>query len=170
MKLAVRLKVSPIMEQLPLSATTVVQLLLQFHVEERSGDELKIYEVEGSKQEAFRLKVKLYRQAILLMLLEEKSRTSEIFDRIRFAYEYKMFAVRGPFDFVVKRAFTEAIEQMQRLLNRPSSEGPFAWSVDWFRSIECTAPDPVAALSFAEYWKKEYAEFERGVEEYGSVE
>ena len=148
------------------SNRTIVVMLYQVLVTDRPDDELlKTISLPENFLPAFREKVKLYREAMIRVVLRSKCKKETAFDHVLAHYDQLLFEWVLPRNDIAKEnAFNAALKDIERLMNPPADEGPFAWGIDWFYQMSPHIMDPVSALSFAQAWKQEYAAFEKEIE------
>jgi hypothetical protein len=111
--------------------------------------------------------MRLYREAMVLKLLYERSRTDPDYVPILHAYEGIILpGPQTPKGTAKLRALKQAMGDLHRLA---FDAEPLTWGKEWMRSIGILAPNPIDAALFANSWKIMYVKVATTVHQLRSV-
>ncbi len=141
------------------SPDIVATSLYEVLVVERAEDDLPArFEVPTAVVPLFRARVKLYREAIILMSLLSESQTNQQFKAVLVAYErLVMGSVPSPAALQKMNELKAAMADLNRLLNPEGLPKEFTWSMKWFHEIGHGEHNPVRLSLFATLWMGEFA-------------
>lgn len=140
------------------SPETVAVSLYEVLVVERAEDDLpEQFEVPAVIVPLFRERVKLYREAIILMSLISESQTKQLFKDVLIAYEMLvMGSIPSPAALQKMNELKAAMADLNRLLNPERLPKEFTWGMKWFHEIGHDEVNPVRLSLFATLWMGEF--------------
>jgi len=141
------------------SPNIVATSLYQVIVVERAEDDLpEQFEVPAAVIPLFRARVKLYREAIILMSLISESQTKQRFKDVLIEYEMLvMGSVPSPTALQKMNELKAAMADLNRLINGEGRPKEFIWGMKWFQEIGHNEVNPVRLSLFATVWMGEFA-------------
>jgi len=106
----------------------------------------------------FRAKVKLYREAMILMQLGSESESQTKFKEVLVAYERLIFdSVPSPRSLEKLNALKKAMSNLDRLLHPEGQSQEFTWAREWLREVGHEEYNPARLTLFSIHWMNAYA-------------
>ncbi len=152
---------------MPDTPETIAKSLHEVVVEERSEDDLPqqfgIPEVAISE---FRAKVRLYREAIILMLLLSESESQAKFKEVLVAYEKMIFgSIPSPMSLQKLNAVKSAMSNLNAFLNPEGKPKEFTWAREWLHEVGHDVFNPVTLSLFAVHWMDEFVSVGKSIKD-----
>lgn len=141
-------------EHQPIASDELAQNLYEEFVKEDGDEDASQFEIPGSILPAFRAKMTLYREAVILMVLILQSKKDRVFQGVLSAYEEIIF---GPAPTVAALEHLEAVKRAMGDLDKLfRAQTELTWSSDWLKDIGHTDHNPARTLQFAVFWMTQY--------------
>lgn len=136
--------------------TVIAKLLHETLVMERSSDPLvERFKIPEPLIAAFRAKVALYREAVILMRLISESNQEAKFVDVQTAYETILFgAVPTPEGLEKLKTLKAAMADLRELAQENSR--PASWARQWFADMGYDVTNAITNALLANTWMEEY--------------
>ncbi len=106
----------------------------------------------------FRDKMRLYREAIVLMLLSSQAQKERGYNEVLKSYERLILpGAATPQGIAKLEALQAAMQDISRLVNDHGERKEFSWSAAWLNEVGHTESNPVTLSLFALFWIKYYS-------------
>lgn len=105
----------------------------------------------------FRAKVKLYREAMILMQLSSESESQTKFKEVLVAFEKLIFdPVPSPRSLEKLNALKKAMSNLDRLLHPEGHSQEFTWAKEWLHEVGHDEYNPAKLTLFSIHWMNAY--------------
>jgi hypothetical protein len=140
------------------TADEIAKSLLQVMVEEEaeSGHPSQ-FDLPATVWPQFRAKMRLYREAVVLMLLLSWVEKEKTWEDVLKAYEMFILPDTPSTEGITKlEALKGAMARLRKLFHPQGPGEEFSWSKDWMAGIGHEETNPARLMQFACYWMSDY--------------
>ncbi len=130
-----------------------------FRVAEEDTDRTQpAVRISGTVWPRFRDKMRLYREATVLMFLLSQAQKERRYDEVLKSYEGLIFpGVATPQGIAKLEALRAAMQDISRLVDAHGERKQFSWSAVWLNELGHTESNPVTLSLFALFWMEYYS-------------
>jgi hypothetical protein len=154
--------------RLNVPSTEIANSLYKVVVEKGSEEEFdqpKKYSLPHDVWPAFIAKMRIYREALVLLVLLAKSHDNPDYEPVLRAYEALVMPPTPDLDGMVKlEALKGAMSNLAALLTPSDDSRPLTWSRSWLSGVGHEEGDPITLTLFSTHWMDTYIAVRKSVD------
>lgn len=137
---------------------TIARSLHEVLVEKCADDDMpQQFGIPEPAISEFRAKVRLYREAMILMQLVSESESQTKFKEVLVAYEKLIFdLVPSPTSLQKLNALKKAMSNLDKLLHPEVQPQEFTWAREWLHEVGHDEYNPAKLTLFSVHWMNAY--------------